>query len=391
MKNTFLLDEKFRPGSMYHLVEWNQMSQDVQNTLITLYDDVNVYGVFLPVLNLPGLIPKVAYREIALLYLHLQHSACLPRYLIASGDRKINQIIAQLVLDNILEIEFNGDFVSGPASVKTLFGETFFEKDVIPDKLSHLSMDGIRYAWMLRNHEAKKLAGKLYSFNTTPWDARSKLEFNNARTVNEFLFPSSELSLNDLLDKKWKVIYAENETGWFAWNRPVNILPNLQRENASIFKLYVSPVIEDLPKVIKIVVPILSISDSYAFKVGSELTELLRPDKMVAYFDDKNALMETCRTLEPALRGCGAHGVPFTGQIDQSGLLSWGIDPPESDTLELIEGGSWRTHVTDKLAIAIIRAKEEQLKFEQAMAFIQAKLFTDGIKTKDWTPTNSSN
>ena len=391
MENNFLLKEKFRPGSMYHLVEWNQLNPEERKTLTGLYDEVDVYGIFQPAFTSPALTAKVAYREVALLYLHLQQSDLLPRYLIASGEQRLHETIVQLVLDSILEIEFNGDFVSGPAAVKAIFGNGFFESSVIPDRLSKLSMEGIQYAWTLRNPDARSIANKLYSFNTTPWDASARSDFYATYTVKKFLFPDSDISLNQLLNEQWNFLNANGKKAWLSWIRPtVNQSLSTQPGDFN-FKLYISPIIKDLPEVFRLTVPIISSSPAFSFKVGGELPGLLRPDKMVVYFENKEALKETAAILEKELAGYSAQGVPFTSQLDKTGLLSWGSDPPESDVLTLIEGGSWRTKVTDQLALAIIRAKADRLDRQQAIHFIQAKLSAAGINTVDWTPMNQSN
>src|SRR6202035_3593470 len=97
MENNFLLKEKFRPGSMYYLVEWNQLNPEEQKTLTHLFDEADVYGIFQPAFTLPALTVKVAYREVALLYLHLQQSNRMPRYLIAYGEQRLHETIVQLV------------------------------------------------------------------------------------------------------------------------------------------------------------------------------------------------------------------------------------------------------------------------------------------------------
>jgi hypothetical protein len=100
--------------------------------------------------------------------------------------------------------------------------------------------------------------------------------------------------------------------------------------------------------------------------------------------------MQTAALLKKELSVYIAQGVPFTAQIDEKGLLSWGTDPPSSDVLTAIEGGSWRLKVTDQLALAIIRAQTDELDFQQTILFVRAKLFSVGISAEDWTPENHS-
>jgi hypothetical protein len=95
--------------------------------------------------------------------------------------------------------------------------------------------------------------------------------------------------------------------------------------------------------------------------------------------------MDIALILKKELSGFTAQGVPFTAQIDESGLLSWGLDPPDTDVLSQIEAGSWRMKVTDQLALAIIQSRNENLPIEESIAFIRAKLLSVGINIMDWT------
>ncbi|MCW3120263.1 MAG: hypothetical protein JWM28_4345, partial [Chitinophagaceae bacterium] len=82
--------------------------------------------------------------------------------------------------------------------------------------------------------------------------------------------------------------------------------------------------------------------------------------------------------------------VPFSAQLDKSGLLSHGEDPPKADMLDLIEGGSWRTRVTDQLALAILQAKKNQLNWQQSVGFIRAMLLSAGIDSYQWIPVKNN-
>ena len=117
-------------------------------------------------------------------------------------------------------------------------------------------------------------------------------------------------------------------------------------------KLYVSPRIESLAEVFPIVAKVFTRMEVRSFKVGRRLDGLLRPDKIVAYFDDRPHLDAVATELERELAGCPAQGVPFTTGIDADGLLSWGTDPPlGSEVL------SWRSWVTKVLAAELLKVK----------------------------------
>ena len=385
MKTNFLFKKKFRVSSAYHLAEWNHLSIPEQESLVGYSDDEQVYGIFKPALSTSPL-TKVAYREVAFLWLHLQQSNQLPRYLIASDKKDLHNTIAQLVLDNILEIECNGNFVSGTAAVSSIFGDRIAKHSEVPDYLSDLSMEGIKYAFLLNKLDTREIANRLYTFNTLPFDASSKSHFNALQTIKEFLIPQSSTELDYLLHKHWFFAEEAESKGWLYWYRREESFqfPNLQ--NSFTYKLYISPGLHDLQNVFKSSIPVLSSSQAFGFKTGNSLTQLLRSDKMIAYFENMDALTETANLLEKELAAYATQGVPFTKQLDKRGMLSWGVDPPQQDDAISNSGESWRFKVTNELAIAIIQAREEGLNLERAIPFIRAKLSLAGINTNDWTP-----
>ena len=69
------------------------------------------------------------------------------------------------------------------------------------------------------------------------------------------------------------------------------------------------------------------------FKVGAGAGGLLRPDKIVAYFETFERLAAAADALTERLAGVAAHGVPFTSEIAAGGQLSWGVEglplPPQ--------------------------------------------------------------
>ena len=129
----------------------------------------------------------------------------------------------------------------------------------------------------------------------------------------------------------------------------------------------------------------LTASEAFCFKAGATVPDLMRPDKLIAYFVRKESLFETAALLEKTSPDSQVHGVPFTCQLDQRGLLSWGTDPPADEVLATVEDGSWRTWVTEQLALAILQAKEGYQSFTAAVPFLQAKMLVAGIKMDNWT------
>ena len=390
MKCHFLLTEKFRQGPLYKLVEWNLLSQYQRVLLSGLHDEAEIYGVFEPVSISAELTFKVAYREVVMLYMHLQHFDKLPHYFIVSGTQNSNEVLARLLLDNIIEIEWAGNYVSGPLALPAIYGEAIFEEDKIPDHLSELSLKAIYYVWMLNETDLRSVSNRLYTFNTIPWDVSEKVAFKNKHTVKGFLFSKTDTSFTEAMEKQWKAFPDHDTNYWLSWDRSFTA-KKIQRNSKYTYKLYISPLVNDLPEVFKRFIPVISASDAFHFKAGATIEGILRPDKLVAYFYTFEALMQTTAILQQELSDFHAHGVPFSAQSDANGLLSHGADPPSTDVLHSIEGGSWRTKIADQLALAILQAKKQQLNWQQTISFIRAVLLTAGIDSNHWMESRSVN
>jgi hypothetical protein len=92
--------------------------------------------------------------------------------------------------------------------------------------------------------------------------------------------------------------------------------------------------------------------------------------------------------LAEALTGFPAHGVPFTAAIDASGLVSWGVDPPRSEAIVAWqERESWRLWVTNRLAAALVSARNARSDGVEPWQFAIERLRLAGVDPDSWTPT----
>jgi hypothetical protein len=383
MKIRLLFKESFRAGQHCQLMEWTQLLQETKELLGALENDTEIYGVFLPQQQ-QGATAKVAYRETAMLYLHLQQAETLPHYFTATPSYQKNETIARLVLDGIIEIKWKGKFVSGTAATAAIFGGLLFDETTPPNHVAALSMQAIQYVWELPYNDVAAIAAHLYAFNTIVWDAGMKETFMQKNSIRQFLFPGIDIATGEWPGNGWLFSAGAEKKGWLSWMRPLKQNDDFSRT----YKLYISPLIEQMPAVIKKAIPVINISKAISFKTGSNLHGQLRPDKMIVYFTNMKDLMEVVELLKKELHGFAAQGVPFTSQLNDTGLLSYGIDPPVEEVLEQIEGGSWRTAVTDRLAVCIAQTKRDGLNWPQSLLFIKAGLLTDSIDPINWEPLN---
>src|SRR5438034_2010781 len=191
MNSQIILNKEFRISPLYTLREWNVLSHQERELISGLHDEVNVYGIFTPLSAESNLTSKVAYHDLAFVYIHLAHSSKLPHHLATSNEDSFNQAIVRLVLDQVIEIRWKEKFVSGVQAVEAIFGEEFFNSLVIPDFISILSNRGIQYACQLDKVELRTIAKKLYTYNTLPWDSLLRRNFNETTNTRDFIFSDS--------------------------------------------------------------------------------------------------------------------------------------------------------------------------------------------------------
>lgn len=271
---------------------------------------------------------------------------------------ELNTVLARLVLDGVLRILWNGQFLSGSSAWIALFeGEH-------PQEKSHcLASDALCYAQALRLKNPLQLSMRLYTYNSVPNTHFWRKRFPDSAAVIQFLGSPTKKHLTQ-------------NRGWLAWQAK-----RWQwHPDKPLYKLYLSPQLVALQECWQSVLPVIIESQAVGLKIGADARGLLRPDKIVAHFENYRALMETADELRKALVGFPWQGVPFTAALDSSGLLSWGVDLPSANC------ESWRSWLTYRLATAIIDASKTDLPVEPWQYAIE-RLRLEGINTQDWTPT----
>jgi hypothetical protein len=150
--------------------------------------------------------------------------------------------------------------------------------------------------------------------------------------------------------------------------------------------LYVSPNPHHIGQAFEEVLALLPSSTASSFKIGPNAHGLLRPDKLMIYFNRYEDLIRFAEALLPRLAGLSAHGVPFSTPIDDAGILSWGIDPPRDDEgIGQYADNSWRIWLCNRLAVALIAASNEQEAKIAPWRYALARLWLLGVDTRTWT------
>lgn len=292
-----------------------------------------------------------------------------------------NQAVARLVLDGALEIEDGDRLVSGPRAHGTVCNGS--PRVPASGRLAALSLRGIRYGQALMISDVQLLSRRLYSFGTIPrrfgWDLLMD-------TADDVIGPLG-LSRGGFARRILAADYQPStHPHWLSWSR--ELADSQQRPNLP-YKLYVSPRPEALVACFPAVVTVLAEKGVWSFKIGRGTLGLLRPDKLVAYFEDVDHLHQVSNALARALQGCPSQGVPFTAQASTDGLLSWGMDPPPAERLlDSQPPESWRYWVTNRLASGMVHA-QSAIDSVEPCEFALDRLTLEGVDPLTWLPADT--
>ncbi len=292
------------------------------------------------------------------------------------GERA-ETFITQLILDGILEVDDGGTILSGAEAFELISGG--LARSEPESRLAVLSRNALEYAANLGSAPSNVLSVRLYMYNRVPVSQRWRRTLPDSGAVEAYLGLGDRNTVRTL-NVGWQRLPAEGAGEvWMAWQ---SLRASRPRNSALTYKLYASPVCEELRAGFSALVRSVTESAAFHFKVGRDAYGLLRPDKMVAYFWDFADLQAAAASLLEKLEGCPAQGVPFTAEIGGEGLISWGVDPPvASQSVPWLERESWRSRVCNLLATALAVGKTPEFAME--------RLRVEGIDPGTWAPNGS--
>ena len=391
-----LLGRPFRANPAYELVLWDRLAPAERAGLERLREDPELYGVLRPRLEggaaegAPGL--KAVDRETALLFLTLREPGGLPSYVRELLGAAAGRTIGRLVADGVLEVEREGAFVHGAAAFE-LRRET--GEGAGGGQLAALSLAALRYGAALGIDDPLRLSFRLYGYNRRPLTPRWQRRLAGAAAVEGFLGVAPGGANRPRLDAAW--LPTPPSAAWLSWRSrradAAAAADTAPADGGATFKLYVSPAPEALAETFGAVLDALEAARAPQFKVGAGAAGLLRADKIVAYFPSFERLAAAAEAMTPRLAGIAAQGVPFTSEIGGDGLLSWGMDPPQT----IARGGrswngpiSWRLWLTHRLARALISARRspDEASAPEPWRFALERVRLEGVDTATWTPAS---
>jgi hypothetical protein len=298
------------------------------------------------------------------------------------GDEESVADVVDLVLDGILEIESGEGFVSG-ADALPLIGDPGSAPDV-RDAVGRLSREALLYAQDLETDERPALTAALYFYNRIPITPFWKSRFAGPDAIVEHL-GADRGPLRTVLERDR--FPSRSMPGFLSWCPRT---PARRNPDDVTYKLYISPRPERIRDAFEAVARVLASFPEVPFKIGNNASGLLRPDKLVAYFGTREQLGEAAEALLRELGGCEAQGVPFTAGLDENGLLSWGVDPPEDDRpLEWLQRESWRFWIVARLGAALAVAKSARGSAVEPWRFALLRARRHGVDVETWTPAGT--
>lgn len=372
---------RLRASPGYELVLFDRLPPDERAALADLRRQGDFYGILRPVdgSGAEHRTLRAVDRETALLILTLSQPGPVPSY--ARDADPTARGIAQLVLDGILEIEAEGAFVTGPEAARRLAGGG--DRAARPRSgLAQTSWQAVSCAAALDLEDRDELAGWLYSYNRVPLSSAHLRRYPDAASILALI------AADETLRARGWAVTGGSSGDWISLSRHggrQRPKPGNGAERPTC-KLYVSPRPAALPDVCAGLLPVLEEAGGRQFKIAGSASGLLRPDKVVAYFDDPAALLSAADALADQLRGAPSQGVPFTEPVDADGLLSWGVDPPASSRpLSWQPQHSWRSWVASTLAGALLQSRSLTTAAGRA-AFALERLALEGVDVDRWAP-----
>ena len=306
-----------------------------------------------------------------------------PKFARLFGEQ-VDREIASLVLDGVLEIEHGGGFVSGATAYDAVFR--------VPRRPSRaggltgtLSTDAVRYAASLPLNDVQRLAMRMYCFNRAPATPSWRRRLPTIQAVDSFLDVAPGCIGRSRMDLGWRHAGRPvNNNDWSFWqSRSGNA-----DSTGPLYKIFVSPTLEAAPEALRVTVGVMLDHGAPPFKFGGGLYALLRPDKIVIYFNTKAEMRACGAALCRALAGIPVHGVPFSAGLGADGLVSWGMDPLK-EKLALANRGSesWRIWVTSRLARALLVARHAtSVSQDDVVSFALDRLALHGVDPRTWAP-----
>jgi hypothetical protein len=377
-------DSIFRANPDYKLVLVDRLSAHDRNQLQEADCSEDLYGALVPLGGSAQGWRSVSC-ETALLFMALTEAGPLPRYALRRLGHDLQHTINRLLVDGVLQILLNDQFTCGP-HLAELFGSQHPRSD--RGRNFDLAVSALRYGQELTGLSEVELGRRLYFYGRKPVSPQLHGRIANTAALARFLGIDDDSTLVRSLRHRWTNVSISQGAREYWWQWLSTSEPPRGTAQRANYKLYVSPVVNDMREALAAIIGTLPHSQGVTgFKVGVGLWGISRPDKILVYFTQLDDLYRFTDLLRTRLSGCAAHGVPFSAAVSQDGLLSWGADPPRGATAGE-RATSWRMWVSSRLAEYLISARTAAPNKLEPWQYALERLRLAGIDTDTWISTN---
>jgi hypothetical protein len=209
----------------------------------------------------------------------------------------------------------------------------------------------------------------LYHANWLPFSPQWSRKYQNVPAVTNALF--SDTATAELLRTGWR---STTEPYWVHWSPLESAHRGYPR-----YKLYVSVLPDELLQTFPSIVSTLFGAGCPPFKVSGDPRSLLRPDRLVIYVHEFDAMERLGRELNARVGHLPYQGVPFTATFDASDAVTWGSDPPRA---QKSYASSWRRWVCRKLSGYLHASDSDAV--DERVTFTLDHLRHDGVDIDRW-------
>lgn len=371
-----LSDCQLRANPTYELVSADALSKNELDQLGECIHESSFFGVLRPRPE-SGAALKAICKDTAALFRWFQAPQCCPLGVRNTIGPDWPQALLRLLADEILEAELRGRFNTGPVAVSQIVPDV---QTQLETRVQRLSIEAIRLAQSWPGVAPSELSLQMYFYNRAPVTPQLRRAAAATHSLEQWLRIGAADPVSRLLRQHWHRRPGQKELrGWLYWDRQASL--SQQKK----YKLYISPTLDCFNTVFSIVIGFLALYPHLGFKISDSISGLCRPDKFVIYFESWTDLEESGSQLSRYLDGYPAQGVPFSSPLRSDGMLSWGIDPPaDASMLSDERGVSWRMLLTNRLAAALLAARQAPGCASEPWLYALLRLRIDGIDTDRW-------
>ena len=263
--------------------------------------------------------------------------------------REINKYLYLLISGGYVDVYHNEKILKNRELMSALYELMPIVISVIDtyNEIEYLSLCAIREVIKKKIFNYYDLFELLYKYNS------GENTICKCSGIDEKNIYKSFLKLNKghpLIKYGALLEFNEWREGWYTWKKI-----RVHKRQDIGYKVYVGVDISCVPEVFEIIATLFMESEATAIKISNGKSGLLRPDKLVVYFNEIEHAKKFCSYIcrNYTISRYLSHAVPFTQQvIPNSSILSIGVDFRRMSL-------SWRQKVVSKLSCAIYFLKQQ--------------------------------